>query len=50
VLYMEDTRSMSLMRSRYILKNNIKMNLKRNLFRRCELCGFLLIVVAFLVK
>jgi len=44
VVYVEATRSMSFMRSRYILKNNIKVNLKRNLFRRCEICSFMLLL------
>jgi len=44
VVYVEATRSVSFMRSSYILKNNIKVNLKRNLFRRFEICGFMLLV------
>jgi hypothetical protein len=43
VVYAEDTRSMSFMRYRYILKNNIKVNLKKNLFTRCKICGFILL-------
>jgi hypothetical protein len=40
----------SFMRSRYILNNNIEVNLKRTLFRRCEICGLTLVVMGFLVK
>jgi hypothetical protein len=43
-MYIDATRSMSFMRSRYILKDNIKVNLKKNLFRRCEICGYMLLV------
>ena len=44
MVYVGATRSMSFMRSGYILKVNVKVNLKRNLFRRCEICSFMLLV------